>query len=240
MVLDSVGKCFRRGRRQWRVLRDVSLTVAPEEVVGLFGARGEGKSTLLEVAAGIVLPDEGRVWFEGRDLALLSADERVEVLGDGIAWMDRGGVEGFPVLKYVALPMAIGRKCGMRQAEDLAMEALERVGIAGCAEQTWDRLSNWERVLAAFARGFVAKPRLMVVDDLLDWLSAGGMREAGELLLSLAAELRCGVLIASAEQEGLMIADRVLSFEAGTITPKQTKIVHLQESRRRATGLGHG
>jgi ABC-type cobalamin/Fe3+-siderophores transport system ATPase subunit len=198
--------------------------------VGVFGVRGGGKSTLLEVAAGILPPDEGRVFFEGRDLASLSTSERVEVLGDGIAWMNRAGLEHFSVLKYVAMAKKVGHGHGMRQAEDLAMEALERVGIPECAEQTWDRLSNWERVLVAFARGFVAKPHLMVVDDLLDWLSESGMREAGELLRSLAAELRCGVLIASADQEALMIADRVLTLDAGTITPKQTKIIDLSAS----------
>jgi predicted ABC-type transport system involved in lysophospholipase L1 biosynthesis ATPase subunit len=238
LVLDGVGKCFRRDRRQWRVLRDISLRVGRGEVVGVYGAHGEGKTTLLEVAAGIEPPDEGRVWFEGQDLASLSVDERVGLLGDRIAWMNRDGVDEFTALKSVSLPLSMGRGYTKREADDLAMEALDRVGMAHCAKQTWDRLSNWERVLVTFARGFAIRPRLMVVDDLLDSLGVGGVREAGELLLSLANELRCSVLVAAAGTEALLIADRVLSFESGTLTPKESKVIHLNESR--VAGHGHG
>ncbi len=218
LVLEGVGKGFRRGRRRWQVLVDVSLTVAAGEMVGVVGARGEGKTTLLEVAAGVVLPDEGRVWFEGRDLACCSVDERADLLGDRIAWMPREGMGDFEVLDFVGLPLAMGRGRGMREADDLAMAALERVGVSDCARKRWDELSNWERVLVAFARGFVGRPRLMVVDDLLDGLGPRGTREAGELLLSLAGELGCGVLVAASDLEALLVADRVLCFENASLS----------------------
>ena len=59
----------------------------------------------------------------------------------------------FRVIDYVGLPLAIGRGRGQREAQDLAMEALERVGAASCAGQHWAELSNWERLLVGFARG---------------------------------------------------------------------------------------
>jgi ABC-type lipoprotein export system ATPase subunit len=134
LVLDGVGKCFRRGRRRWRVLKDVSLTVAPGEVVGVLGAHGVGKSTLLQVAAGIEPPDEGSVWFGGQDLASLSVEERVELFRNQIAWMNCRGMGALKVLKYIGLPMAMGHGYSKREADDLAMEALLRVGVAQCAE----------------------------------------------------------------------------------------------------------
>jgi predicted ABC-type transport system involved in lysophospholipase L1 biosynthesis ATPase subunit len=217
LVLDGVGKGFRRGRRRWQVLVDVSLTVAAGEMVGVVGARGEGKTTLLEVAAGIESPDEGRVLFEGRDLVCCSVAERADLLGGRVAWMPREGSGDFEVLDYVGLPLAMGRGRRMREADDLGMAALERVGATGCARKRWDELSNWERVLVAFARGFVGRPVLMVVDDLLDGLGPRGTREAGELLLSLAAELGCGVLAAASDLDALLVAHRVLCFESGTL-----------------------
>ncbi len=107
--LDGVGRGFRRGRRRWRVLVDVSLSVSAGEVVGVVGARGEGKTTLLEVAAGIELPDEGHVWFDGDDLTGRSAEQRAELLGGQISWMHREGMGGFRVLDYVGMPLAMGR-----------------------------------------------------------------------------------------------------------------------------------
>jgi ABC-type lipoprotein export system ATPase subunit len=211
--LDGVGRGFRRGRRRWRVLVDVSLSVAVGEVVGVVGARGEGKTTLLEIAAGIELPDEGHVWFEGRDLTACSVEERAELLGGRVSWMHREGMGGFEVLDYVGIPLAMGRGRRMSAADDLALEALRRFGVEGCARRDWGELSNWERLLVVFARGFVGRPRLVVIDDLLDGLGPRRTREASEMLLSIAQELGCGVLVGASDFEAILLADRVLCFD---------------------------
>jgi ABC-type lipoprotein export system ATPase subunit len=240
LVMDGVGKSFRRGRRSWRVLKDVSFSVERCEMVGVVGARGEGKTTLLETAAGITLPDDGRVLFEGVDLAMSHRDDRADLLGGRIAWIQGDGAEAFGVQDYVGLPLAMGRGIGMREADDRAMAALERLGIAHCARQTWDELSNWERVLAAFARGYASRPSLMLVDDLLDGLGARGTREAGELLLSFAAELRCAVLVAASDLESVLVADRVVCFDHGRLADMSgpTNLVQIGGGRGRAVGDG--
>ncbi len=217
LELRSVGKGYRRGRRYWEVIRGVSLTVERGELLGIVGQRGEGKTTLLEVAAGIALADQGKVLFEGQDLA--SAEKRADLLGDRIAWVRPEGPGDFVVLDYVGLPLAMGRGRGMRGVDTVAMAALERVGVADRARHRWDELSNWERVLVALARGFVGRPSLLVVDDLLDGLGARGTREAGGLLRSMVQELGCGALVAASDLEALLVADRVLYFDGGTLTP---------------------
>ncbi len=117
------------------------------------------------------------------------------------------------------------------------MAALERVGISGVEGHVWEELSNWERVLVAFARGYFVGPSLMVVDDLLDGLGLRGMREAGELLCSLAGELGCGVLIAASEADALLIADRVLAFDDATLTVMSAgSNVRNLNTKRRNTG----
>jgi ABC-type cobalamin/Fe3+-siderophores transport system ATPase subunit len=239
--LEGVGRAYRRGRQRWRVLVDVSLTVAAGEVVGVLGGRGEGKTTLLEVAAGIAPAEAGRVVFEGVDLTSCSAEERAELLGDRIAWLPREGMGDFDVLGYVGLPLAMGRGMRTRDADDRATQALRRVGAVECVERGWDELSDWERLLVTLARGIVSRPGLMVRDDLLDGLGAGGTREAGELLLSLARELRCGVLLSASDLESLLVADRVVCFDGvGGLTAmsKQTptNIIELDDSRRLAAG----
>ena len=221
VVLRLVGVCcgFRRGRDRWRVLSDVDLTVAAGEFVGVLGGRGEGKTTLLEVAAGLRASEAGSVWFEGRDLARCSEDERGELLGDRIAWMPRGDFAEFRVLDYVALPLRMGSGGGMAAAEERAMAALRRVGAEGCANRSWEELSDWDRLMVTFARGYATRPRLMIVDDLLDGLGAGGTRQAGELLLAFAGELNCGVLVAASDMTALLAAHRVVYFDGeGGIT----------------------
>jgi len=235
LALAGVGKRFRRGDRWLWVLRDVSLTVGAGEVVGVLGGRGAGKSTLLEIAAGIIPPDEGEVIFQGE--SGLSADERADLRGSKIAWMSAKGIGDFTVLKYVRSPLLLGRKIPKRDATDRAMEALERVGLADCSASKWDRLTNWQRVLVAFARGFVVRPDLMIVDDLLDAMSPSGMRQAGELLLSLAGEAEAAVLVAASEPEALMIATCQLTLDHCTIQT-QANVIHLRDNRRHARGHG--
>ena len=218
LALRGVCKGYARGERTMRVLVDASLKLAPGEVAAVVGSREEGKTTLLKIAAGIETPDVGEVWLDDVNLARLSDEERSRLLGREIAWTNREGTGvKFRVLDYVGLPLAIGRGRRQREAQDLAMEALERVGAANCAGQHWAELSNWERLLVGFARGIAGSPRLLVVDDLMDGFGMRRTREAGELLLELAGELGCGMLMSCNDLEAALIADRVWSLEGGRL-----------------------
>ena len=230
--LVGVGQGYRREREWWQVFSGVSLTVGAGEFVGLLGAAHEGKTTLLEVAAGLAVPESGEVWFEGRDLAKCSEDDRTELLGDSIAWMPREDFAEFGALEYVALPLAMGRG-PMDGAEDVARAALDRVGAKGCVGRSYDALSDWERLLVTFARGYAAGPGLMVVDDLFEGLGAGGKREAGELLLGIAGELNCGVLVGASDIAALVAANRVYTFngEGGIDMIAQSSHAALEDFR---------
>ncbi len=223
--LEGVGHGVRRGRDWWQVLLGVSLEVCAGEFVGVLGGRGQGKTTLMEVAAGLLVPEEGRVWFGDRDLVACSDDERSELLGDRIVWMPQEDMADFRVLPYIAFPLDMGRD-GMSGAEDRAREALKRVGVEGCEDCSWGELPDWERLMVKFARAYAARPALMVLDDVLDGLGAGGTREAGELLLELAGELQCGVLVAASDMSSLLAANRVMRFNGdGGLTIMADNIV---------------
>jgi predicted ABC-type transport system involved in lysophospholipase L1 biosynthesis ATPase subunit len=214
LALHGVSKSYRRGGRRLRVLTDVALELGPGEVGAVVGSRDEGKTTLLKIAAGIEQPDAGEVRLGDLDLVDLSGEARSRLLGTEIAWIHREGTGvKLEVLDYLGLPLAMGRDRGRRQARSLAMQALERVGAAHCARQSWAELSDWERVLVGLARGIVCRPRLLAVDSLTDGLGMSRTREAGELLLALAGELGCGVLMSCTDLEAALIADRVWSLE---------------------------
>jgi putative ABC transport system ATP-binding protein len=219
LTLRGVSKSYRRGGRRLRVLADVSLEIGPGDVGAVVGSRNEGKTTLLKIAAGIEQPDAGEVRLGEVCLTGLPDRERSRLLGTEIAWTNREGTGvRLEVLDYLALPLALGRRLGRREARALATEALERVGAAGLARRRWTELSDWERVLVGLARGIVCKPRLLVADSVIDGLGMRRTREAGELLLALAAELECGVLMSSSDLEAALIADRVWSLERGRLS----------------------
>jgi putative ABC transport system ATP-binding protein len=219
LALAGVSKSYRRGGRRLRVLEDVSLALGAEEVGAVVGSRDEGKTTLLKIAAGIEQPDTGEVRLEELVVAQLSDGERSRLLGSEIAWVDREGPGvKLEVLDYLALPLAMGRGRGRRETRSLAMNALERVEAGRCARRRWSELSDWERVLVGLARGVACRPRLLVLDGVIDGLGMRRTREAGELLLALAAEGGCGVLMSCTDLEAALIADRVWSLEGGRLS----------------------
>jgi predicted ABC-type transport system involved in lysophospholipase L1 biosynthesis ATPase subunit len=239
LSLEGVYKSYRRGARRLPVLVDVALEVHAGEIVAVVGPRHAGKTTLLKIAAGLEEPDAGTVRLGDLDLVGCSDEERSRVLGHEIAWIHGQSTRvRFVVLDDLALPLVMGRGHGRREAEDLAMEALGRVGVPECARRRWDDLSNWERVMVGFARGFACRPRLMVVDDVIDGFGMTKTREAGELLLSFAEETGCGVLMSASDVEPVLVADRMWGFERerlklmSDLTRGEAKVIAMHNGAR--------
>jgi ABC-type nitrate/sulfonate/bicarbonate transport system ATPase subunit len=239
----GVRKAFRHGGRDELVLDGVSLDVGAGEVVAVVGQRWEGKTTLLRLAAGMLLADGGEVCFGGVDFGSCSRGARARLLGREIVWLDRGesGL-GLRVLDYVGLPLVMGRGLRRAQARRVAAEALERVGVSHVAGRCSRELSSWEHVLVELACAVVAKPRLLVVDDLLDALGGTRTQQAGDLVRSLVGELGFGVLFAVSDIEAAVMANRVLSFERPGLkvmsdhTPTQTDELAVARATRVVRG----
>lgn len=220
LVLGGVGVGFDRGSGRVRVLSGVGLSLGVGEVGVVVGSRAQGKTTLLRVVAGMVLADEGSVWFAGRDLGGLSERARAQLLGGEIGWACRGGPGGLriEVRDYVGLPLVKGLGLRRKEPRRRACEALERVGVGGCAESRWPELADWERVLVELAQGIVGRPRLLLVDDLLGGLSMGRVQEAMRLVRGLVAEFGFGVLMVASDGEPAVFADRAWMLEEGELS----------------------
>jgi ABC-type lipoprotein export system ATPase subunit len=220
LTLTDVGKRYRRGERSKWLLRNVTLSLQPGELVSVVGMRGQGKTTLLGLAAGMFVADEGRVQVCGTDLKELSDQVRSRLLREQIGWASRGG-PGIRVrmLDYVALRLAVGGRHHRREAQSLALAALERVDMEHCAERYWDELSDWDRTLIELAQAVAGHPRLLLVDDLLDGLGLRETEVAAQLLRELAEERRMGVLMSASDVEAALSSQRVLSLADCRLAP---------------------
>jgi len=216
LLLDGVSKRRRRGREEVVVLDRLTLTVAPGEHVGVRGPRRCGKTTLLRIAAGIELPDEGHVRFHGDGSAVAPPRRRraravreVAFVGPAHDWR---GAPGKPMLDHVALPLVVaGVSVGAAFAA--ARDAAEEVGAADCADAAPHELPPELLTRLALARALVRRPRLLVVDDL-----GGGEAEQplDPLVLRLVrARPGLAVLRAARAASALRGADRTLSLEPG-------------------------
>jgi putative ABC transport system ATP-binding protein len=163
--LRGVGKSFGRPVPR-RVLHDVSLAVDGGERVAIIGASGVGKSTLLNVIAGLETVDEGQVLVDGHDLATLDDDRRTKLRRERIGFV----FQAFHILPYlsvaenVALPLArAGRHDAV--AGDRVQAMLASVGLGDRAKSAPSELSGGELQRVAIARALVHRPALVLADE---------------------------------------------------------------------------
>jgi putative ABC transport system ATP-binding protein len=213
LSLRHVSKSYWRGPNETVVLADISLDVHRGEVIAIWGQRGSGKTTLATIAAGIDAPDGGTVLFEGRDLNE-SRSGLTHALREGIGWLERMG-DDLPIVDYVALPLF--GKHSPRYARRYAVAALARVGIAECANERWETLSDGERTLVAIAHALVRSPRILIADTPTANLDLFQREELMALLRSAADEDHLGVLITVPDMPEAIHADQIGSLSDGKL-----------------------
>ena len=133
LSLDGVSKSFTRGGMPVRVLENVSMEVHAGELFAIYGKRASGKTTLLEIAAGLAAPDAGTVSFDTRDIAELSARGLARLHRERLGWVEREPqTSDVPVRVQVAFPLY--RKLSRRRADEKSLAMLERVGVREYAD----------------------------------------------------------------------------------------------------------
>ncbi len=197
LVLDRVTERFARGV----ALDDVSLDVDAGEVVGVWGRRRSGRSTLLRVAAGIERPDAGEVRIEGADIWRTRSARRAAAVWHPLFPPDHGRT----VQRQVAMPLRRGRR-GARDG-----------GIAACADRSPDDLDAEEIARVALARALVMRPKVLVLDEPLNGIDVLAAEALLELIVEIARQDRIAVLLTAAEVAQLAGVDRHLSIGGGAL-----------------------
>lgn len=214
--LKGVRKSYWRGPHEVLVLDGIDLEVDAGELVAVWGSRGSGKTTLVQVAAGLRAPDDGIVSFRGADLRNVPRCELARLLREEIGWAQRAGPkdEGLAMLDYVAVPL-LGRH-SPRGARRAAAEALTRVGLSECSAR-WTQLTDGERTLAAIAHALVRRPKLLVVDDPTANLDMIECEQVMGLLRCSAEQDGAGVLVTVPEMSEMLHAHRIASLSDGQL-----------------------
>lgn len=218
LSLTGVTKRYSRGVREVTVLKDVSLDLHSSEFACVLGGRGDGKTTLLEIAAGFRRPDSGHVLFAGKDLGRASDRTRNRLLRSEIACVWNRSVPvvlAESVLDHVGLPL---RSAGAsrKQARSSAAEMIERVGAGAYADAAVPDLSEGQRMRVALAQACVRGPRLLIADELTDTLD---LIERSSVLALLQGFAREGVaiLMTATDAHGAVGCTRLLSLSGGRL-----------------------
>lgn len=219
LTFEEVTRRHPDGHRQLVVLKAASFSVERGLFAGVYGARRSGKSTLLRLAAGIELPDEGVVKIDGRDTAAMSPGQRERLLRHEIALVCIDDWHPKPhesVLDYVAL--ALGSDgATLRQARHSARKTLGCIGLERGADEPAARLSLGERLRAMLARALVREPRLLLVDEPAAIPRLSDREELMRVLRQLTAQSGATLVVASEEMAPLHGADLTISVGSGEL-----------------------
>ncbi|MFD7295155.1 ABC transporter ATP-binding protein [Streptomyces sp. NPDC059897] len=201
-------------------LRGAELSVAQGEIVAVTGPSGSGKSTLLHCLAGILVPDEGEVHYDGRRIDTLREAERSALRRDRFGFVFQFGqlVPELTAEENVALPLLLAR--GRRTSALREARAwFERLGLSGLEGRRSGELSGGQAQRVALARALVARPRVLFADEPTGALDSLTGEQVMDLLVGSAREQGTTVVLVTHEPRVAAFADREVVVRDGKVTP---------------------
>ncbi|MBX3394804.1 MAG: ABC transporter ATP-binding protein [Phycisphaerae bacterium] len=210
--IESLSKSYAVPGSARRMIVDIpELRLNSGEELALCGASGCGKSTFLNLVAGITEPDSGTVRLDGRDLFAMRPADRDRLRGGwiGCIFQSFNLLQGFTAIENVELAMMFGRGVDRAFARDL----LNRVGLAEHCNHLPSTLSIGQQQRVAVARALANRPRLILADEPTGNLDHDNARGAMELIRSLAAASGAALIVVSHDRGLLSTFRRVEDFE---------------------------
>jgi putative ABC transport system ATP-binding protein len=200
-------------------LRGADLSVNAGEIVAVMGPSGSGKSTLLHCLAGILVPDEGEIWFGGGRIDQLGEGQRSALRRDQFGFVFQFGqlVPELTAEENVALPLLLN---GVKRGDALAQARtwFERLELDGLEQRRSGELSGGQAQRIALGRGLVARPKVLFADEPTGSLDSLTGERVMELLSAAAREQSTTVVLVTHEPRVAAYADREVMVRDGRVT----------------------
>ena len=212
----TVRKAF--GRTE--ALRGASLAVEQGEVVAVTGQSGSGKSTLLLCMAGVLRPEAGEIWYDGRKLHELSEKDRTRLRRREFGLVLQFGqlVPELTAVQNVALPLLLERH-DRAAATTMATGWLERLGALNVADALPGVMSGGEAQRVAIARALVTGPKVIFADEPTGALDTVSGEHVLSALLTTARESGATVVLVTHDNRVAANADREIVIRDGSVEP---------------------
>lgn len=209
------------GSKSLTILQDVSLNIESGTSVAIVGVSGSGKTTLLGLLAGLDLPTEGQVIFNGVDLNSIDENERANIRLQNIGFVFQNFqlLPNLTAVENVMLPLELK---GQSDAKRRALEFLEKVGLQDRSEHYATQLSGGEQQRVAIARAFAVKPKVLFTDEPTANLDQKTGTTIIELLFELNKQFHTTLVCVTHDPLIGKRCDQVLSLSEGRLNLEPT------------------
>lgn len=215
--IEDLCKVYNPGENEVRALDHVSLKVDTGEYVAIIGQSGSGKSTLMNMLGCLDVPSSGEYILNGQNVSHLTDDELSDIRNQEIGFIFQGFnlIPSFTAVENVELPL-LYRGIGKRERHELALKALEKVGLSKRMEHKPSEMSGGQQQRVAIARAIAQAPPVILADEPTGNLDSGSSKEIIQILKELHKEGRTVILITH-DNEIAAQARRVIRIKDGRI-----------------------
>ena len=222
--LINVNKYYQSGNEKIHAVRDFSVTFPEKGLVFILGPSGSGKSTLLNLLGGLDKPDEGEIWVENYNLALLSKKEKNDYLNSylGFVFQEYNILKDLTLKENISLPLEI-QNIKAKKRKELLNKVIEDVELTGLENRKVSQLSGGQKQRIAIARAVVKNPNLIIADEPTGNLDSETSTTIFELFKKLAKE-RLIIIVTHDEESALLYNDMLIriSPDGNTSCESQT------------------
>ncbi|APF20471.1 ABC transporter related protein [Caldithrix abyssi DSM 13497] len=216
--VENLVKIYDSGPQKVEVLKGLTFSVKPAEVVVIMGPSGVGKSTLLHIMGALDLPTSGSVWLDGQNINDLSnsALARFRNKAVGFVFQFHHLLPEFTAFENVLIP-SIMHEPLTEEKEDYARYLLEEVGLSHRLQHKPNELSGGEQQRVAVARALVNKPKVLLADEPTGNLDRKNSEMLYDLMLSLNKKFNQTLVIVTHDEHMTLKASRIIELDDGKI-----------------------
>ena len=221
--LQDVRKEYVVGDSHIHALDGVSLTVSPGEFVCISGRSGSGKSTMLNMLAGLEKPTSGEIVILDKHIENMSEGARIRFRRQyiGFVFQSYNLMPQYTAVENVELPLML-RGVGRRERRRQALAVMEQVGIVSHAEHKPSELSGGQQQRVGIARALITKPPIIFADELTGNLDTKTSAEIMDLLTGLFRESGTTFMLVSHDPDMSQYTDRTIHLLDGKIISEET------------------
>ena len=216
---SNISKTYHLGEHQTEVLSNIAISISEGVLIGIIGSSGCGKTTILQILAGLEVPDNGDIYFNYINLSLDNAKNFNSMRGSlfGYAYQFHYLLDDLTVFENCNLVFKIANDKEVDKNSIRTIQILDELGIAGLQNKYPYMLSGGERQRVAIARAVVHEPKFVLMDEPTGNLDQENAEVIQNLTIKLAKNHNIGIVIATHDLNYAGKLDTVFRIENGDL-----------------------